>query len=162
MGTEREPGSNMCFDPCLPFEIKLMTVFSVHLLLEHPQQQLDLPEARSWAAPDRSKRYDPSGKGRHGPPIITQISPGWVTLLQPARRGPPCWVASLAFGLFGYESYCVCVKVELMSSVYADVYNYVTGNYLKSWELQRWSVLYSSPILIKRIVSRDVYCFEEL
>ncbi len=50
---ERGQESNMSFDhavfPCL---IKLMKVFSVHSVQEHQQQQLDLPEARSRAAPE--------------------------------------------------------------------------------------------------------------
>jgi hypothetical protein len=56
---ERRQGS---IDPCLPCVIKLMTVFCVHSVLEHQQQQLDLPKTRSPAAPDKGKRYGPSGK----------------------------------------------------------------------------------------------------
>jgi hypothetical protein len=56
---ERRQGS---IDPCLPCMIKLMAVFCVHSILEHQQQQLDLPKARSPAAPDKGKRYGPSGK----------------------------------------------------------------------------------------------------
>jgi hypothetical protein len=48
--SDRQQGSNESFDPCLPCVIKLMTVFCVHSVLEHQQQQLDLPEARCWAA----------------------------------------------------------------------------------------------------------------
>ncbi len=36
---------------------------------------------------------------RHGPSIPTQISPGWVTLLQPG--GSPCWVIAKVFDLIG-------------------------------------------------------------
>ncbi len=40
-----------------------MTEFCVHwVLLEHLQQQLDLPDAQSWASPDQGKRYGPSGQ----------------------------------------------------------------------------------------------------
>ncbi len=35
---------------------------TLHSVLEHQQHQLDLPEARSWAALDQDKRYGPSGK----------------------------------------------------------------------------------------------------
>ncbi len=43
--------------PCLPCMISLMSVFCVHLVIYQQLQQLDLPEARSWAAPRQGRRY---------------------------------------------------------------------------------------------------------
>ncbi len=73
---------------CRLCEISLMSVFSIHLVINQQLQQLALPEARIWAAPlvmadgtvQHVRRYVPS---------ITKTSP-------PARQGrTPCWVGHL-------------------------------------------------------------------
>ncbi len=64
---------------------KLLTVFCVHSVLEYQQQQLDLSEPRSWAAPDKVQRYGASGQAAWTV-LHVKITPCWVILLQPARR----------------------------------------------------------------------------
>ncbi len=57
--------------PCV---IKLhTTVFCVHSVLEHEQQQLDLLEALSWAAIQTMASGTVRQGRRHGPSITTQI-----------------------------------------------------------------------------------------
>jgi hypothetical protein len=72
---------------CFPCVIKLITVFHVHSVLEYQRQPLqDLPDARSWAAPDWGKWCMVRQGRRNGPTITYKITPCWVTLFQPARR----------------------------------------------------------------------------
>ncbi len=42
--------------------ISLMSVFSVHLVINQQLQQLGLPGARSWAAPSQDRRYSTTCK----------------------------------------------------------------------------------------------------
>ncbi len=67
-----------CFMPSLR-DIARDGVLCTFGIQEHQQQQLALPEAHSWAAPDQGKRYS----------TVHQVKAAcmdWVTLLQPARR----------------------------------------------------------------------------
>ncbi len=74
---------------------------TVRNTVEHQQQQLVLPDARSWAAPDHAGQAVWSVRaGGMDRPSRTKSRPVGVTLLQPAR-GPPCWASPLAFGLSG-------------------------------------------------------------
>jgi hypothetical protein len=106
-GTYQRDGRGLTesFDPCLPCVLKLMSVFCVHSVLEHQQEQLYLPEDRSRAAPDQGKRYGPlvreGGMDLHHNTNLTQLGHS-----PPASQpgGLPCWVISLAFGLIG--TYC--------------------------------------------------------
>ncbi len=82
----------LTFDPCLTCVIrKLMAVFFVRSVLEHQQQQLDLPQSRSWAVLDQDKRYCPGQGRRHRASITAQVS-------SCCMGHSPCWVISLAFG----------------------------------------------------------------
>jgi hypothetical protein len=70
---------------CFQSVIKLMTavflyIFKFSTTVEYQQQQLDLPEARSWEAPDQGPSGNKAAWTVHHNTI--QISPGWVTLLQ--------------------------------------------------------------------------------
>jgi hypothetical protein len=58
-----------------------MSVFCVYFVID---QQLELSDSRSWAAPDRARGTVRQGR-RHGSSITYKIKPCWVTLLQPAR-----------------------------------------------------------------------------
>ncbi len=80
--------SNQSFGPCLPCVIQITTVFCVHSVLEHLQQQLGSWSFQKLTAEQLQIRASGSVRQgrRHGPSITTQISPGGVTLLQPARR----------------------------------------------------------------------------
>ncbi len=89
-----------------------MPVFCVNSVLEHQQQQLNLPEARIWAAPVHGKRYGPPGKAAwivHHNTNLTKAR----SLSSSQPGGPPCWVISLAFGLIG--AYWPCPRLESAS-----------------------------------------------
>jgi hypothetical protein len=76
--------------------MKFLTVFCVHSLLEHQKQQLALPEAQSWAAPDQGKRYGLLGQSAwtvHYNTNITRV-----------RNSPPASQAGLRVGLSIYPS----------------------------------------------------------
>jgi hypothetical protein len=65
----------LCGTPCV---ISILSVSCLCTFSNRPvQQQLELIDACSLAAPDRDKRY--------GPSLTNKITPWWVTLLQPAR-----------------------------------------------------------------------------
>ncbi len=61
--------------------------------VEHQQHLLDLPDARSWAAPDQVKRCGPSGQAAW----TVYHEQNHALLGQPG--GLPCWASPLAFGL---------------------------------------------------------------
>jgi hypothetical protein len=78
---------------------KVMAVFSVHSELEHQQKQLDLPEARSLAAPDHRASGTVRQGRRHGPPSQHKSHPaGSLSSSQPGL------VISLAFVIIGNNS----------------------------------------------------------
>jgi hypothetical protein len=85
------------FHPCLP----CATVFCVHSVLEHQQQQLDLLAAEQL----QTRASGTVHEGRwHGPSISSKTHlAGSLSFSQPGE--PPCWVISLAFGLIGLQSY---------------------------------------------------------
>ncbi len=61
-GKREGRGLNRVFTHAFLAWLKLTTVFCVHSVIEHQKQQLDLPEAHSWAATDQGKRFGPSWK----------------------------------------------------------------------------------------------------
>ncbi len=76
-----------------------MTVFCLHSVLEHQQQQLDLSEACCWAAPDQGKRY-----GRWHAQVHHNLKSQPVGSLSSSQPGgPPCWASHLAFGVIVLE-----------------------------------------------------------
>jgi hypothetical protein len=75
------------------FYEKLLTVFCLHSVLEHQQQQLDLQETRS-SRPGQAVRFTREG-GMDRPSQHKSQPAGSLSSSQP--DGPPCWVISLAF-----------------------------------------------------------------
>ena len=70
--------------PCLPCVIWPMSVFCVHLVIHQQLQQLDLPEAHSWAAPRQGRQYRTS---RLWPAHHSTNHPSPSPLLQLGRAG---------------------------------------------------------------------------
>ncbi len=72
---------------CRPCVISVMSVFWVHLVI-YQQQQLQLPEALTWAAPCQGRRY--------GPPMQHSLNHRPLHPSPPDKLGrTPCWVNSL-------------------------------------------------------------------
>ncbi len=84
--------------PHLSCVISAMSVICVHLDINQRQQQLGLPEARSWAAPWQGRLYStswqavrpthrkckPSPSPQHFPPTIQGRTLCWVNSLRPS------------------------------------------------------------------------------
>jgi hypothetical protein len=65
----------------------------------------------------QGKRYGPSGR-RHGRSTTTQISLGWVTLLQPARRASVLGHLSSLLPHCSGQTMCSLVFYEIMNQNY--------------------------------------------
>jgi hypothetical protein len=102
-------GSEFFFE-CMPaLRDKAHDGFCIHSILEHQQQPLDLPEARSWAVTVQAIYTVRQGMREGGMDRPSQHKSHPVGSLSYSQTGgPPCWVISIAFGVNGRDNVWLC------------------------------------------------------